>query len=276
MQQHTSATTLAGIGWGLGAGILSAFLFSIPYVYATYYVPVMEARLAGTVILGALVGICAGKGAAAGKVGSRPAYLILGFVSGLSAVYFSWVLWIFVVSHYRLLTFSPTTIYRIARGVLAFLTWNIHGKQIKGPPLVCGWIAEATIITSLATLVCRDGMKKFFCCPVCHARFRSAAGTRHYAIPENVGEVSARLRDFDFTCLSGLTEVEMDEADSYLTLELYVCPTCSSFGFLDLESLELWTSGNDVISRRATLLDHVVIPPDKLQGLLTLKEGSHG
>ena len=267
--QYTSGITLPGIGWGLGASILGAFVLSIAYVCAIFYLPIMEARLVGSVILGALVGICAAKGASAGKVQSRPACLALGFLSGLCAVYFSWVFWIFAVSQYRLLTFSPLDIYQIASALLPFMAWEVHGKEVKGPALVFGWIAEAAAITSIATAVCRDSMnmKKFICCPFCQARFCSAAASRHYTIPENVTEVAGCLRNFDFTCLSDLTEVELDEADSFLTLDLYVCPKCSAFGLLHLESLELQTTDNDVISRRATLLDHLVIPPEKLQGL---------
>jgi hypothetical protein len=265
--QQTGGITLAGIGWGLTVGIASAFALSIAYVYATFFLPIMEAHLIGTVLLGVLVGIFAAKGATAGKAQSRAAYLVLGFMSGLCAVYFSWVFWIFAVSQHKLLIFDPLAIYRIARAMLPFLSWEIHGKPIKGPPLVCGWIAEAATITSIAAVVCRGSMKTFICCPVCRARFRSTSASCHYAIPENVTEVADRLREFDFTCLSELTEVDMDEADSFLTLDLYVCPTCSAFGLLDLESLELLTIENDVISRRATLLDHLLIPPEKLQGL---------
>jgi hypothetical protein len=265
--QHTSGITFAGIVWGLVAGILGAFVLSILYVYTTFYLPIMETHLFGTVILGVLVGICAAKGASAGKAQSRPAYLALGIVCGLCAVYFSWAFWIFAMTEHQLLTFSPPAIYRIARAILPFLAWEIHGKEIKGPALVYGWIAEAATITSIAAAVCRGNMKTFICCPVCHARFRSAAASRYYAIPENVSEVTGRLHDFDFSCLSELTEVELDKTDSFLTLELYVCPSCSAFGLLHLESLELQTIGNDLISRRATLLDHVEIPSEKLQGL---------
>ena len=88
--QHTGGITVAGIVWGFSAGILSAFVLSIAYVYATFHLPIMEANLVGAVILGALVGECAAKGASTGKAQSRPAYLALGFVSGLCAVYFSW------------------------------------------------------------------------------------------------------------------------------------------------------------------------------------------
>lgn len=265
--QNTGGITLAGIGWGLGAGILGAFVLSIPYVYATFYLPIMEANFVGTVILGALVGMCAAKGASAGKAQSRPAYLALGFVCGLCAVYFSWAFWIFVVSQHQLLTFDPLAIYRIACAMLPFLAWEVHGTQIHGPALVCGWIAEAATIASTAAIVCRGSMKTFICCPFCQARFHSAAASRHYAIPENITEVTGRLRDFDFTCLSELTEVELDETDSFLTLDLYVCSKCSAFGLLHLESLELQMTDNDLLSRRTTLLDHVVIPPEKLQGL---------
>jgi hypothetical protein len=79
--------------------------------------------------------------------------------------------------------------------------------------------------------------------------------------------VTSRLRDFDFTCLSELTEVELYKADSFLSLDLYVCPKCSAFGLLDLESFELRTTDNDVTSTRVTLLDHLVIPPEKIRGL---------
>jgi hypothetical protein len=269
MQQYeqTGGITLAGIAWGLGAGILGAFVLSIPYVYATFYLPIMEANLVGTVILGALVGVCAAKGASAGKAQSRPAYLALGLVSGLSAVYFSWAFWIFVVSKHELLTFDPLAIYRIARAMLPFLAWEVHGKQVKGPALVCGWITEAAAISWIAAVVCRGSMKTFICCPVCQARFRSAPTSRHYVIPENVAEVTGRLRDFDFACLSELAEVKLDEADSFLTLDLYICPECSAFGLLHLESLELRTTDNELVSTRATLLDHLVIPPEKLHGL---------
>jgi hypothetical protein len=266
MQQnlHMGGITLMGIGWGLGAGILSAFVLSILYIYATFYLPLMEAHLIGTVILGVLVGICTAKGASAGKAQSRPAYLVLGLVSGLSAVYFSWVLWIFVISEHKFLTFNPLYLYRVGCAIFPFLSWEIHGKPIKGPPLVCGWIAEAATIIGIATAVCRGNMKTFICCPVCQARFRSRAVSRHYAIPENVSEVADRLRDFDFTCLSDLTEVDMDEADSFLTLDIYVCPACSAFGYLDLESLELCVIDDDLLSRSVTLLDHLEIPAEKL------------
>jgi uncharacterized protein YbaR (Trm112 family) len=265
--QHTGGITLAGIVWGFGAGILGAFLFSIPYAYATFYLPVMETHLVGAAILGVLVGICAAKGASIGKAQSRPAYLALGFVSGLSAVYFSWAFWIFVVSGHKLLTFDPLAIHRIARGLLPFWAWEIHGKEIKGLTVVCGWIAEAAAIASIAAVICRGCMKTFICCPVCRTRFRSATASRHYVIPENISEVIDRLCDFDFTCLSDLTEVDMEESDDFLTLDLYLCPTCSGFGLLHLESLQLQTIDNELISRRATLLDHVVIPPEKLHGL---------
>ena len=269
MQQHqqTSGITLSGIVWGLAAGILGAFVLSILYVLTTDFLPLMETHLFGTVILGVLVGICAAKGASAGKAQSRPAYLALGIACGLCAVYFSWVFWIFIITKHQLLIFSPLAIYRIARALLPFLTWEIHGREIKGSILAYGWIAEAATITSIAAAVCKGNMKTFICCPVCHARFGSATASRHYAIPENVAEVAGRLQDFDFSCLSELTEVDMNKTDSFLTLELYVCPTCSAFGLLHLETLELETIGDDLLSRRATLLDHVVIPSEKLQEL---------
>jgi hypothetical protein len=267
--QQTGGITFAGIGWGLGAGILSAFVFSILYVYATFYLPIMEASVFGAVILGVLTGLCTAKGASAGKADSRPAYLALGIVSGLFAVYFSWVLWVFAASGHKFLIFNPLTICRIAGAMLPHLAWEIHGKEIKGPALVLGWIAEAATITSIAAAVCRGNVKTFVGCPVCHARFRSATASRHYAIPVNLDEVTGRLRDFDFTCLSELTEVEIDKTDSFLTLEFYVCPACAAFGLLDLESLELiTTTEGDVLSRRARPIDQVVIPSEKLEALL--------
>lgn len=271
--QQAGGITLAGIGWGLGAGVLGALVFSIPYVYATFYLPIMEANLVGAAILGALVGMCAAKGASAGKAQSRPAYLALGFVSGLCAVYFSWAFWIFIVSRHELLTFDPLTIYRVARAMLPFLAWEVHGKQITGSALVYGWIAEAAAVASIAAVVCRGSMKTFICCPVCQARFGPGPSSRHYAIPENIDEVADRLHNFDFTCLSELTEVNLDEADRFLTLDLYVCPKCSAFGFLHLESLELQTVDDGLISTRVELLDHLVIPPEKIQGL-PLRTGS--
>jgi hypothetical protein len=265
--KHSTGVTLAGIGLGLATGVLGALVLSIPYAYATFYMPILELKFIGVFVLGLLVGVCAGKGVTAGKTTSPTAYRVVGFLSGLFAVYFAWIFWIFACSKQKLLIVDPMSLYDAGRWLLRLQHWELHGKVVKGPVVALAWIAEAATIAFMAAIVCPSGMRSFIRCPFCHARFRSAAKLRYYEIPENVAEIRDRLRDFDFACLADLTEVNPNDTDSFLTLEISVCPACSSFGLLNLESLELGEVDGAVLSSRQTLIDGLPIPVEKISKL---------
>jgi hypothetical protein len=254
---------------GLITGCLAAAVLSVPYAYTTIFIPLVYFNVLATLGLGVAAGFCASWGARKCNMQNVFMYMAVGLVTGLCAVYFSWVYWVFVMSGHEWLVFSPLGLISVAQEVMVEGTWGMtSGGNITGLALAAIWVVEAVMIVGATIYMARKGLTSFICCPDCTVWFKDPTRTLSYEMPESISDLTDALKQLNFKALHDLTPVQPGETGALL-LEIYFCPACSKFGSFDLQRLEHTVKNGKVETKKTMLIERQLLPKE---GLLELTQ----
>lgn len=267
--KYSGEITKNGLINGMITGVAAAAVLSVPYAYATAYIPLVYANLLAVGAYAFAVGWVSAKVARAGGLQSPAMYIVIGVISGIVAEYLSWVGWIFVLSKHSELLFNPLDLIATAGKILPVGTWGLRsGGNISGIPLLCVWILEAAAIIGIATYFAYQGLVSHICCPHCKKWFDAPAKVLHFNMPDNPGQVVESLKNLDFKPLLALEKVDPATVRQYLAVEIYFCPSCSKFGCFNVSSVVVTIKKDKNEIATTVLLNRLLLPMERLQELL--------
>ncbi len=138
---------------GLVCGCLGGAVMAYPYAHIAARIPVFY--LPVPFLLGWGIGAACGLGSRlGGRLRTWPGRL-LGGLSGVVAIYASWVFWILATSAYKVFLVSPAAMYKhllgMARdGVWTMAFWGADGWTPKGSVLLLIWVLEFLVVCWMA------------------------------------------------------------------------------------------------------------------------------
>jgi hypothetical protein len=147
-------------------------------------------------------------------------------------------------------------------------TWGMtSGDNVAGLELACVWIAEGLMIVGGSIYMARGGLTSYICCPDCTVWFKDPTKTMSYEMPEDLDKVVHDLKGLNLKTLHHLTPLTGQKPAS-LEFDIFFCPACSTFGCFDLQTVELIQKKKKVETKKAKLIDRLLLPKEGLADLL--------
>ena len=237
------------------------------------YIP--NAWLKGFAVLafGAGVGFAVNLGARIGKVRSPGFIMLLGLATGIIAMYFAWVFYIYFLWRKSgiegMWIWNPSLVLEMIQffaedGVWSFRDWTPTGWTLYG-----FWIAEALIVILLALVVAVANDTPY--CDQCNVWTKKNKDVATFALAEP-GPLKTQLEMEGYEVLDALNKLPHDPADC-LKATLHSCPRCEDTDFLTICHSRKTVDGNgNETTQETEIVKHLRIPRDlaeHLQGLGT-------
>ncbi|MCA9070535.1 MAG: hypothetical protein KDA84_16500, partial [Planctomycetaceae bacterium] len=134
-------------------GAISALVFGVIYAAVDKFVPFVFLTFFAVLFYGAGVGFAVSLGAKIGKVRNTGFVLLLGTATGVLAVYFAWVFYIYFDSKMNDLIWNPLEIFEHMRLFSNIGLWSIGSWTPTGFWLWSVWIFEAVFIVLLSLAI---------------------------------------------------------------------------------------------------------------------------
>jgi|GEM_PF-1991962 len=230
------------------------------------YNPVHSISPVFTVLFSGAAGFLSGLGSDWGKVRRPWLSFWVGFAAGTLMVYIAWVVWIRATSDFTRFVFSPAAMWDIFEVLRAKGTWEILGWKPKGDFLLFLWVMEwltASLISAAMAwgVVCRVPF-----CETCSRWVESglppvtlSPGPRFELLEKNLYQ--GKLAD-----LLKLRPVE-ENAREYTRVELFQCPGCQQFSFLNLRQIKEISTESGVRDFEDEILENFLISPADFEAL---------
>ena len=151
-------------------------ILALIYTYLVWYIPFIYINFFITIGLGVGVGMTMKYVVQLGKVRNPKLGLAFGFLGGLLALYFSWVVWLNLIINSaatgessniveQLLTIAgnPEAVYELGKIINSTGTWGFGETAISGTFLTIIWLIESLIIMFFAVSGPYPSAKAPFC-----------------------------------------------------------------------------------------------------------------
>ncbi len=253
-------------------GAVAAFVLGAVYALANYYSP--HFLLSGLAVLafGAGVGFAVQMGAKIGKVRSPGFVMLLGTATGLLAMYFAWVFFIYLYLPKG--PFPQGVWLWNPRGILAMMQffadtgiWSIKSWTPTGWVLYAFWAAEALFVVGLSLVVSVANDDPY--CDHCNVWTKKEKDIASFALTD-----SQRLKDDleqdRYEVLDTLSRQPKEPRDC-LKATLYTCPQCEDSDFLTVNHTRIVTDkeGNETTQETA-VVKHLWVSRDLTEHLREL------
>lgn len=260
----SGVTPPSGVVLMLVGGLVAAAVLSAIYSIVTHYNPFIYINFLGTLFLGGLIGLVVLFVGMRGKVRNRMTAGAIGLVIGLSATYMAWVWYVWVLTGYKTMVFSPPDLLGTMQVIAAKGAWSLFSWTPTGFALYTFWIVEAGIVTVTAAIVAAGNDTPY--CEIC-------------GLWSDEKEDVVRLKNADEALLKQALEEERYEvlqglpratryASDCLHLSLNVCPGCADTNFLTIRHVNKTKDkkGNENIDTR-DIIRNLRIPQSVVEDL---------
>jgi hypothetical protein len=243
---------------------LAALIFSIPYAYGVYYIPLIYIKFFLTLGFGFALGITVGWLGKLFKVRNMFFMSFIGLLAGAVGAYGMWVAWFFAVIQYETgvlgLILSPMALLEIMRGLAVEGVWSIKGSTPTGWALYSVWIVEAGMVILMSAAVAASYLNDRFFCERCErwmspsevfSNLEPLAGERWHAI----------VSDLERGEMGSLLAVQSVPMSAALRTEvaLYRCPGCDNNHLLSAKLIQMTLDAQGKTSKTEHALAHGLI-----------------
>ena len=267
---HSGKIGILGIVYMLIFGIASALIFGMLYSYLIYFIPFPYITFFITLGFGIIVGVATGYGGKLGKIRNNKVMLIGGLLTGIIALYCSWVGYIFVSSGSEIWLLNPASILTMAKAVAAIGPWSIFGITFKGALLYFVWIIEALIIIGTSTLVAMVYTSNSIFCEKCNKWLKHKETISHLEPLKNLDIQIKQFQKGDFSSLYGLKEAK---SNVYTELEIQHCHLCKEQYFLTVKLIGINVDKDGTEKKKESeIVKHTTISVSTYNQLSKLKK----
>ncbi len=241
--RHSGRFTVTGVLLSVILGAVAGWALAWPYAYSILYVPIVgvfTCLIAGG--FGLLAGLCAGLALHWRKVRSAPVAGVVGFVTGLAALYAGWAVWLHAViarvgesvSSFALLLYPPG-MWEVMRQINQVGIFTLRGIHPTGIGLWVLWGAEAAIIVGCAAYATHAFIQQDPFCETCEqwAGGKDGVARVRQADPDTFQRIFVTR---DFSQLEKLGAAQ--KPDPHLRLDIHECDKCKAFQTLTVTQFD--------------------------------------
>ena len=222
-----------------GLGLVAAAALGFVYALAVFYVPLVYVSVLLTAGFGFALAYVIGKIAYVAKVRKRSFILLGSLVIGIAGLYFAWVFWLWALSEFSLLSFSPAYVFDMMQLIGITGVWGIgDDSTVSGTMLYIVWAIEAAIIIGAAVILGRAFVTRQ---PFCEDCSKWTKETLISSRIEPIGDVRnfiERLEEKDFSVLTSLERVPENYARR-TKVEISDCEGCDGSAYLTVENIQV-------------------------------------
>lgn len=233
-------------------GALGAAVLGLIYALVNVYNPLVILTLFAVFIFGAGVGYAVNLGARIGKVRNPGFIMLLGTATGILALYFVWVFYIYLFWRREVgvgpLFWSPSDIFDQMQLLAQIGPWSIKSWTPTGWVLYSFWIAEAitVVLLSLGVSVANDAPY----CDQCNVWTKKQKDVASFALADP-GPLKTQLELEGYEILDDLHKLPTDPADC-LKATIHSCPRCEDADYLTICHSRLTVDGDGNKSTQET------------------------
>jgi hypothetical protein len=237
-------------------GAAGAVVLGTAYGPLIFINPFIYVSALGTVGFGIGVGYMVGLGARWGHVRSMAIVNVLAVCAALLANYAGWVSWIYALSEWEALIFSPKILIEVIQAVAKEGAWSIGSGDapVTGIALYAIWLVEAALIIGACVWWARKTIMHLPFCETCKAWVTKAEALPKFAYLLGASKLTEQLENDD---LSGLGELQLAERSTmrYSLVELLSCRACDKMHLLNIKNIMIAV---DEKGKRSKTEDYIV------------------
>lgn len=221
---------LAGLGCSIALGLI--------YGIVTWLNPFIYINILGTFFFGLAVGKTVEWAGKTGKCRNLTWLTICTLFAVGIGIYISWVAWIFAASEWTLLILFPWDLITVLQGIAQEGAWEIFGYTPTGFVLYAIWLAEASIISIVAVMMCDDVLKKSAFCERCQVWLEQPHSYGPFAALGQAErkQLRAALAQQDYAHLDSLQSLQEGDA-TFTEVHLQACKSCSDLCLLSVQDV---------------------------------------
>lgn len=224
-------------------GAVSALVLGFAYGAANHYSPSVWLTFFAVLFYGAGVGFAVNLGARIGKVRSSGFILLLGTATGILAVYFAWVFYIYFLSQMRFMIWNPLLIFENMQLFAAKGLWSLKSWTPTGFWLWAFWAAEAAMIVLLSLAVSLANDTPF--CDACNVWTTKTDNVASFPLTDPL-QLKEDLEAERYEVLDKLRKGRVDPHNRLKAI-LHTCPNCEDADYLTISHVQVVTDkdGNE-------------------------------
>lgn len=269
--KHSGALSPNGIVYICILGSFAAVIFSFIYALATKYISFAYIDILLTLALGGIVGLAISYGAKKGKIRNRIIVIIFAIILGTLAEYLNWVFYIYALSGYKSLIFSPVSLKTIMQFISITGSWSIKNYTPKGTELYLIWLAEGLIIIGTAVYVAFKSMSKSIFCESCNCwAEKKTIVSMLEPLFITKADLKSQLEENDFSSLLQLKKA-VPTSRSFTELEITSCDSCMQLFVLNINAIRVDIDSKGKKSLKSTpVIKNVIISPSTYKKIVEL------
>ncbi|MDC0358785.1 hypothetical protein OAO01_08220 [Oligoflexia bacterium] len=265
---HSGVIGVMGPIYMAVGGYLSVLVLSYTYVYATTFIPFVYLNFLLNLCFGGGIGAAVGLCARYGKTRNLAVIGLFGFVLGCYATYFSWIIWIDMLTDHT----GVSTVSGIM-GVIDELSvtgvWEIMGLVPKGGALKLMWAIEALIIVGAAAGVGVGFLSSTPYCERCQLWLTKPVVKEKFIWIFEAGNLTRNLEQGNFTPLTTLQTTDFGNTD-YSKVELLQCKKCRVLSLVTVKNIHIEENEHGVKTTKADpVIENITINRDVYSWLLS-------
>lgn len=240
-------------------GAVAAAVLGLAYAAANVYSPRAFLTFFALLVFGAGVGFAVNIGAKIGKVRSSGFIMLLGTATGILAVYFAWVFFVFLAFRRapgapELWLWRPDHLWKM----MQFIAENATGT-FSGWMLWARWAVEAGIVIVLSLVISVADDTPF--CDYCNAWTKKEDDVASFPLADP-NPLKDELEAENYEILDTLKKERFDPANRLKAI-LHTCPNCEDSDYLTISHAEIVVDGDGNEQTKETeLVKQIRIPRD--------------
>ena len=260
------------------AGVIAAFVLSWVYAIAGHYSPFIYLNLVITGAFGWVLGKVVCAVLMKKRIDSPCAALLVGGITGLFAVWFSWLTYVWVITGYNFSAFadclaSPALLWELIGRIAESPVWALSSRSGRGgsEPAIfyyAVWFCELAVLVCLPAGLSLSFVKSNRLCARCRDWIKETGDTAAFLLnSDTTTQTVEALNGGDISVLRGLLRrpQEGDEAMEWLEAKGYACPQCQdedSFVSVSHVALVLNKKSKKLERSEKLLARHVAVDVD--------------
>lgn len=262
--QSSGAVPLMGTALMQLFGAVSALVLGFAYAAANYYSPSVWLTFFAVLFYGGGVGFAVKFGAQLGKVRNTGFVLLLGTATGILAVYFAWVFYIYFLSEMTVMLWSPLLIFENMQSFAEKGLWSFKSWTPTGFWLWAFWMAEAAMIVLLSLAISISNDTPF--CDPCNCWTKKADDVARFPLTDPQ-QLKEDLEAERYEVLETLHQGRVKPNDCLKAI-IHSCPQCEESDYLTISHVEVvvdkdgdeTTNENEIVTNlwiSRELTDHI-------------------
>lgn len=248
--RHSGRFTIGGLVVTLIAGVATGLVLGVTYGIAVWLIPFVYANFLLTIALGMGIGWVVGRSVRTMRVRNVPLAVGVGVISGLVGLHAAWVGWLFALSGWQAIFYSPVAIAQLLPILGEDGVWGMsEGATVKGVFLYLIWLSEAVMIVGVSAAFAIRALRKTPYCETCGKWMLEPQQLPPLSPIVDPDAVRRDMERGDFGILEQMTPAD-EEAHACAQLDLIDCDTCDNLHLLTMRNIALTLDKNGRVSNR--------------------------